>query len=57
MPWMALPFESREIKAALSKKYKVKGIPSLVLLDAATAATVSLDGIETVMGDPKGDKV
>jgi len=32
MPWLALPFSNRDAKAALSKKYKVQGIPSLVVL-------------------------
>ena len=33
-PWLALPYEARETKAALSKKFKVSGIPTLILLDA-----------------------
>jgi len=35
MPWLALPFENRDAKAALSKKFKVNGIPSLIMLDAS----------------------
>jgi len=31
-PWLALPYEKRDEKAALNKKYKVQGIPSLVVL-------------------------
>merc|ERR1712007_54170 len=31
-PWLALPYEARDIKDALSKKYKVSGIPSVVIL-------------------------
>ena len=27
MPWLALPFEQRDLKAKLSKKFKVNGIP------------------------------
>ena len=34
MPWLALPFEDRDRKAALSSRFQVKGIPTLVLLDA-----------------------
>lgn len=33
MPWLALPYSARDLKAKLSKKYKVSGIPSLVLLN------------------------
>ena len=57
MPWLALPYDQRGLKETLSKKYKVKGIPTLVLIDGETATTLSADGIETVMGDPKGIKV
>jgi nucleoredoxin len=32
MPWLALPYDKRSEKDALSKKYKVQGIPSLVVL-------------------------
>jgi hypothetical protein len=32
MPWLALPFSAREVKASVSKKYAVSGIPSLILL-------------------------
>merc|ERR1719207_469705 len=32
MPWLALPYEKRDEKDALSKKYKVQGIPSLIVL-------------------------
>ena len=33
MPWLALPFSDRDRKAALSKRFKVSGIPMLVLLN------------------------
>lgn len=32
MPWLALPFSDRALKTALSSKYDVSGIPTLVLL-------------------------
>lgn len=35
MPWFALPYENRDAKNTLSKKFKVNGIPSLVMLDAS----------------------
>merc|ERR1712113_6577 len=35
MPWLALPFSDKDTKAKLSKKYEIRGIPSLVVLDAA----------------------
>eukprot|EP00727_Mastigamoeba_balamuthi_P006748 m51a1_g2694 DNA-dependent protein kinase catalytic subunit (2648) ;mRNA; r:766654-782327 len=33
MPWLALPFEDRNRKAALSQRFKVGGIPTLIVLD------------------------
>merc|ERR1711998_237275 len=35
-PWLAVPFADRETKNALSKTFKVSGIPSLVLIDGST---------------------
>lgn len=34
MPWLALPYNEREKKGKLSSKFKVNGIPCLVLLNA-----------------------
>jgi nucleoredoxin len=34
MPWMALPYAERKLKAKLSTKFGVQGIPTLVLLDS-----------------------
>jgi len=54
-PWLALPYDDRATKAALSKKYKVSGIPSFIILDAQTGETITTDGREAVMEDPKGE--
>merc|ERR1719159_1649721 len=54
MPWLAVPFARRDVKEALSKKFKVQGIPSLVILDAE-ANTITTDGRSKVASDPKGD--
>ena len=43
MPWLALPFAARDEKTNLSRKFKVNGIPALVVLDD-TGATVTTDG-------------
>ena len=53
-PWLALPFDDRALKAKLSKKFKVNGIPSLVILDGATGETITTDGREAVSEDPTG---
>merc|ERR1719230_425992 len=57
MPWLGLPFEARALKAKLSKKYKVKGIPSFVVLDGADGSTITLDGREAVSEDPTGKEL
>jgi len=36
MPWTALPFSARDIKAQLSSKFGVSGIPSLVFLQVTS---------------------
>merc|ERR1712130_685283 len=43
MPWLALPYSDREKKDTLSKKYKVQGIPSVVILDPS-GALITDDG-------------
>jgi len=55
MPWLALPFSERDAKAKLSKKYKVNGIPSLVVLDGASGEIITKDGRSAVGEDPNGD--
>jgi nucleoredoxin len=50
-PWLALPFANRDAKAKLSKKFKVSGIPALILLDGATGELLNRDGRSAVMGD------
>merc|ERR1712061_284651 len=50
MPWLALPFENRSVKEQLSKKFGVRGIPSLVLLDK-DRSTITTEGRGAIMGD------
>jgi nucleoredoxin len=47
-PWVALPYAERDKKAQLSAKYKVRGIPTLVLLDES-GATITQDGRHVAM--------
>lgn len=53
-PWLSLPYNEREKKDALSKKYKVEGIPSFVIL-APDGSTITKKGREAVSQDPKGE--
>jgi nucleoredoxin len=52
-PWVALPFADRTRKEALSKKFKVQGIPSFVIVDAE-GNTITTDGRGAVTKDPTG---
>lgn len=53
MPWKALPFDNRDLKASLSKKYKVQGIPTLVIV-GEDGKTITTDGRSAISGDPDG---
>jgi len=54
-PWVALPYKKRDVESELSKKFKVKGIPSLVILDAS-GEVITTDGRKAVSSDPTGAK-
>lgn len=51
MPWLALPFDDEEQRDALSRRFQVKGIPALVILDP-TGAVITVKGREKVDGQP-----
>merc|ERR1719440_1761873 len=55
MPWVALPYDKRDLKAVLNKKYKVQGIPSLVIL-GPDGTLITKEGRDAVAKDPAGDK-
>jgi thiol-disulfide isomerase/thioredoxin len=44
MPWLALPFDRRDLKKVLSSKYSIEGIPALIFLDAKTGETLATNG-------------
>merc|ERR1719183_2045745 len=53
MPWLALPFGTDK-KASLDKKFKVQGIPTVILLDA-DGNVLNKDGREAISNDPTGE--
>ncbi|XP_002741798.1 nucleoredoxin-like [Saccoglossus kowalevskii] len=55
MPWLALPFDERQRKDKLSKKFKIQGIPTFVLMDSTSGRVVTDDGRNVVMDDPNGN--
>jgi len=52
-PWLALPFANRRAKDALSRRFDVGGIPTLVILDER-GAVITKEGRAAVMQDPSG---
>ena len=54
--WLAVPFVKRDVKAALSKAFKVNGIPTLVLLDGATGDLITAEARGEVSGDPEASR-
>lgn len=54
MPWLAVPFADRARKEALSKRFKVQGIPSVVVLDV-DGKVITTDGRTAIASDPTGE--
>jgi len=55
MSFLALPFAESDIKEALSTKYSISGIPTLILVDGKTGEMITADGRGKISGDPKGE--
>merc|ERR1712224_1066984 len=53
MPWLALPYNKRDEKAALSKAFGVNGIPSFVVLNS-DGTVITTEGRGRVEKDPLG---
>jgi len=54
MPWLALDYSQRKLKAQLSELYGVSGIPNVVLIDA-DGSVITKDGRSAIAGDPTGE--
>lgn len=54
MPWYAVPFSDRNRKGALSRKFKVSGIPTLVFVGGEDGLQITSEGRRIVMEDPEG---
>jgi len=48
-PWVALPYSAAEIGKKLAVDYRIKGIPSVIVLDAKTGHYVTNNGREDVL--------
>jgi len=53
MPWLAIPHGDKR-KNGLSKLFGVQGIPTFVMVDAATGETISTNARGKVSSDPTG---
>lgn len=56
MPWLAVPYTDKARIQKLNMLYKVQGIPSLVIVDSATGATITRNGRMSVGLDKDGAK-
>jgi nucleoredoxin len=56
MPWLALPYSERQVKAALDKRFQVEGIPSVVVLDPQ-GELITKDGRAEISMDPEGNQM
>ena len=48
MPWLALPFKDGRM-ATLAKKYDVRGVPRLVIINKATGEVLEQNGVQKLM--------
>ena len=53
MPWPALAFPDRALKAKLSEAFDVSGIPTLVVLDEGDRV-ITKNGRAAIAADPEG---
>lgn len=55
MPWLALPFENRNWVEKVKRKFGVRGIPSLVILDTISGEVVSRQSARNEVAQCNGD--
>ena len=48
MPWLAVPFSNKQALQQLSQLFRVRAIPTLVILDLTRGRLVSMDGCEAI---------
>eukprot|EP01059_Diplonema_ambulator_P009352 TRINITY_DN19201_c0_g5_i1.p1 TRINITY_DN19201_c0_g5~~TRINITY_DN19201_c0_g5_i1.p1 ORF type:complete len:333 (+),score=84.79 TRINITY_DN19201_c0_g5_i1:60-1001(+) len=54
MPWVAVPYKERDLKASLSAKYDVRSIPTIITLDKG-GNVVATNARNMVLQDPTGN--
>lgn len=53
MPWLAIPYEDGTRRRDIATRFRVEGIPTLVVLDGA-GEVITTDGRTAVSSDPEG---
>ena len=57
MPWLAIPFDDRNKKDSISRRFGIRGIPSLVVLDSISGHIISQtharEEVSKCLGDTK----
>jgi len=56
MPWLALPYADRSRAESFDAKYKIKGIPTVVIIDG-DGKTITTDGRAAISSDPTGEEI
>jgi len=56
MPWLAVPYADRSRAESFDKKFKVSGIPTIVVLDGE-GKTITTDGRAAISSDPTGEEM
>lgn len=54
MPWLAVPFEKSVVVKALTEKFSVESIPTLIGVDANTGKVVTTTARARLVQDPEG---
>jgi nucleoredoxin len=55
MPWLAMPYSERTKEQAMTKEFKVKGVPTLIFLQEGKLMT--RNGVMLAMEDPTGSSL
>jgi nucleoredoxin len=56
MPWLTLPYSERTLQSLLMKRFRVPGLPYLVICDFDSGDVINLHGRHAITEDPKATK-
>ena len=54
MPWYANEFSNNDVKDELDERFKVEGIPTLIMINAKTGETINTETVGSVRVDDEG---